>query len=79
MGLDIRHVRRGSGEPIVLIHGIGHRRQAWDPVIPLLAEESEVIAIDLPGFGESALPEGRVRQPLGDQAEAVEGLDDRLV
>lgn len=59
MGLDIRHARSGSGEPIVLIHGIGHRRQAWDPVIPLLAEECEVIAIDLPGFGESpALPAG---------------------
>ena len=57
MGLDIRYARSGSGEPIVLIHGIGHRRQAWDPVIPLLAEECEVIAIDLPGFGESpALP-----------------------
>jgi pimeloyl-ACP methyl ester carboxylesterase len=53
MVLDIRHVRTGAGEPVLLIHGIGHRRQAWDPVIPLLAEECEVIAIDLPGFGES--------------------------
>lgn len=43
----------GTGEPIVLIHGIGHRRQAWDPIVPLLAEDFQVITIDLPGFGES--------------------------
>jgi pimeloyl-ACP methyl ester carboxylesterase len=53
MGLDIRYMRTGSGEPLLLIHGIGHRRQAWDPVVPLLAAEREVIAVDLPGFGES--------------------------
>jgi len=43
----------GSGEPIVLIHGVGHRRQAWDPIVPLLADDYQVITIDLPGFGES--------------------------
>ena len=43
----------GTGEPIVLIHGIGHRRQAWDPIVPLLAQDYQVITIDLPGFGES--------------------------
>jgi pimeloyl-ACP methyl ester carboxylesterase len=53
MGLDIRYTRIGAGEPLLLIHGIGHRRQAWDPVVPLLATEREVIAVDLPGFGES--------------------------
>ncbi|WP_158879474.1 alpha/beta fold hydrolase [Amycolatopsis anabasis] len=45
--------RTGDGEPLVLIHGVGHRRQAWAPVVPLLAPRREVIAIDLPGFGES--------------------------
>ncbi|WP_164512519.1 alpha/beta fold hydrolase [Nocardioides baekrokdamisoli] len=43
----------GTGEPIVLIHGVGHRRQAWDPIVPLLANDFQVITIDLPGFGES--------------------------
>ena len=45
--------RKGSGEPVVLIHGIGHRRQAWDPIVNQLAEKYEVIAVDLAGFGES--------------------------
>lgn len=55
--LDIAMTRQGTGEPVVLLHGIGHRRQAWEPIIDLIAQTNEVIAIDLPGFGESpALP-----------------------
>lgn len=50
--------RRGSGEPLVLLHGIGHRWQAWEPVLDRLAEHHSVIAIDLPGFGRSPVPEG---------------------
>lgn len=48
------HDRAGSGEPVVLIHGIGHRRQAWRPVFDRLAESYDTIAVDLSGFGESA-------------------------
>lgn len=51
--------RKGAGEPLVLIHGIGHRRQAWDPVVDQLAEKYDVITVDLAGFGESpAYPDG---------------------
>lgn len=46
--------RLGAGPPLVLLHGIGHRRQAWNPVLDRLAEHREVICVDLPGFGESA-------------------------
>jgi pimeloyl-ACP methyl ester carboxylesterase len=45
--------RKGAGEPLLLLHGIGHRRQAWDPVLDQLAARYDVIAADLPGFGES--------------------------
>ncbi|MBC7590931.1 MAG: alpha/beta hydrolase [Salinibacterium sp.] len=55
----LEHTRKGSGEPLVLIHGIGHRRQAWDPVFEHLAKSYDVIAVDLAGFGESAAyPDG---------------------
>ena len=50
----LEHTRTGSGPPIVLLHGIGMDRRAWDPVVPLLEREHEVIAVDLPGFGASA-------------------------
>ncbi|MGN9844066.1 alpha/beta fold hydrolase [Nonomuraea sp. H19] len=45
--------RQGTGEPVVLLHGIGQDRHAWDRVIPLLAAGRDVIALDLPGFGQS--------------------------
>jgi pimeloyl-ACP methyl ester carboxylesterase len=50
----LEHSRTGGGPPIVLLHGIGLERHVWDPVVPLLAREHEVIAVDLPGFGASA-------------------------
>lgn len=49
----IAYERAGSGEPVMLIHGIGHRRQAWARVPELLAETNDVITIDLPGNGDS--------------------------
>jgi pimeloyl-ACP methyl ester carboxylesterase len=50
----LAYERAGSGEPLLLIHGIGHRRQAWYPVLDLLTDEYDVILVDLPGHGESA-------------------------
>ncbi|WP_369214081.1 alpha/beta fold hydrolase [Streptomyces flavofungini] len=55
----ISYARAGAGEPLLLLHGIGHHRQAWDPVVRILAAEYDVIAVDLPGFGASpSLPDG---------------------
>ena len=57
--MDLVHDRRGGGEPLVLLHGIGSRWQAFAPVLDLLAADFEVWAVDLPGFGASApLPGG---------------------
>lgn len=57
--VTVSYRRAGSGPPLLLLHGIGHHRQAWDPVVGILAAERDVIAVDLPGFGASpALPEG---------------------
>ncbi|GAB3547394.1 alpha/beta fold hydrolase [Arthrobacter tumbae] len=43
----------GSGTPLVLVHGLGSSIRNWDPILPMLQEQREVIAIDLPGFGKS--------------------------
>ncbi|WP_017559805.1 alpha/beta fold hydrolase [Nocardiopsis baichengensis] len=40
----------------MLLHGIGHRRQTWYPVMRELAAHHELIAVDLPGFGGSTAP-----------------------
>lgn len=52
--MSLAHVRRGSGPPLVLIHGIGSQWQMWRPVLDRVSREREVVAVDLPGFGESA-------------------------
>jgi pimeloyl-ACP methyl ester carboxylesterase len=51
--MTLAYSRAGSGPPLVLIHGLGHRRQGWDPVLGLLTPHRDVIAVDLPGHGES--------------------------
>jgi pimeloyl-ACP methyl ester carboxylesterase len=69
-GLD--HHRGGSGEPLVLIHGIGHTWRGWKPMLPQLERRFDVLAVDLPGHGHSpALPAGTDSTPEA-LADAVE-------
>ena len=69
MRLD--HVRRGSGRPLLLVHGIGGSWLTWEPLLDRLAAERDAIAVDLPGFGGSdPLPRGVVPTPAA-LAEAV--------
>ncbi|WP_405546411.1 alpha/beta fold hydrolase [Streptomyces phaeochromogenes] len=76
--VTLAYTRVGSGEPLLLLHGIGHHRQAWDPVVDILAAERDVIAVDLPGFGESpALPDG-LAHDLPTMNAALSGLCDAL-
>jgi pimeloyl-ACP methyl ester carboxylesterase len=49
----LAYERHGSGDPLVLVHGVTHRRQAWYPVLDEVAEQREVILVDLPGHGQS--------------------------
>jgi pimeloyl-ACP methyl ester carboxylesterase len=74
----IAYSRSGRGEPLVLLHGLGSSRAAWDPVLPALAGRFDLIAVDLPGFGASApLPAGTEPSPAA-LAAAVTGLLDDL-
>lgn len=73
--------RHGSGEPLVLIHGVTHRRQVWYPVLERLAAEREVILVDLPGHGQSdpfapdGLPVADALRAEFRQFLAAQGLD----
>lgn len=49
--MEMHHIRRGAGKPLVLIHGLGGSLHEWAPVLDLMAAEREVIVPDLPGFG----------------------------
>ena len=43
----------GSGEPLVLIHGMGSASTAWKLIRPELSKKFTVITVDLPGHGKS--------------------------
>jgi pimeloyl-ACP methyl ester carboxylesterase len=72
-----RH-RGGRGQPLVLLHGLGLSSRSWQPVLDALEDRHDVVAIDLPGFGESPpLPDGAAPTPTR-LADAVESELDRL-
>jgi len=73
------HVHRtGSGEPLVLLHGLGESHIGWRPVIEALSEGYDVIAIDLPGFGRSAKLPGNVSPTAANLAASIENSLDEL-
>jgi pimeloyl-ACP methyl ester carboxylesterase len=73
----LHYVRRGSGEPLVLIHPLGAELVVWEPVMERLARERDVIAVDLPGFGRSpGLPNGDEPTPEALAAAVASQLDD---
>lgn len=61
----------GSGEPLVLVHGITEQRRMWDPLVPALAAEYQVINVDLRGHGESSEAAGYSLQAMADDVFAV--------
>jgi pimeloyl-ACP methyl ester carboxylesterase len=70
----VNYERLGSGEPLVLGHGIGSELCMWEPVLEPLAEHHDVIAIDLPGFGRSKPLPGDISPSPVALAAAVSDL-----
>lgn len=55
-GVRLHYVKGGAGTPIVLLHGFPQTWYEWRHVMPRLAEEYTVLAVDLRGCGESEKP-----------------------
>ncbi len=55
-GVKLHYLTAGHGTPLILLHGYAETSLMWKPIIPVLAEQFMVIAPDLPGIGDSAIP-----------------------
>src|SRR5713226_632610 len=55
-GVKLHYLTAGHGAALILLHGYAETSLMWKPIIPLLAERFTVIAPDLPGIGDSAIP-----------------------
>lgn len=76
--VELAYDRCGHGPPLVLLHGVGHRRQAWDPVIGALSGEREVVTVDFPGFGQSPPLPDSVPYALDSLVDVLAAFFDRL-
>ena len=73
-GLRLESLVAGHGPPVLLLHGLGANKTSFLPLVDGLADDHEVHALDLPGFGKSAkpLPTGR-RYTMSWMADVVHG------
>ncbi len=55
--IKIAYTDTGNGTPVLLLHGWGACKEVWQGVVSLLQGQYRCIAIDLPGCGQSGLPE----------------------
>ena len=52
-GATIHYEVTGSGQPVILVHGITESARTWDPIVDRLSSNHEVITLDLRGHGDS--------------------------
>lgn len=53
-------IRRGTGTPLLLLHGLGSSSKTWAPIFDALGAERDVIAVDLPGHGATPPLNGEI-------------------
>ncbi|WP_226674534.1 alpha/beta fold hydrolase [Mesobacillus jeotgali] len=74
--IEMSFIDKGKGNPIVLIHGFAGSKDYWEKIIPQLASEHRVIALDLPGHGESGMRKDRYS--IEDMASTIKDLLEQL-
>jgi pimeloyl-ACP methyl ester carboxylesterase len=72
----VDYVETGEGPPLLLVHGLGGSWRNWLENIPYFARSHRVVALDLPGFGESPMPEHPVT--IDTYGEFVLAFADRI-
>jgi len=72
----VSYFDKGEGKTIVLIHGFAGSKLYWEKVLPELSVNNRVIAIDLPGHGDSTM--GLENYSIEDMAVLIKELLDKL-
>jgi pimeloyl-ACP methyl ester carboxylesterase len=76
LGVKIRYIMAGKGEPVVLIHGFGANAEyQWEPVIKDLSRDHLVIAMDVRGFGKSEKPHEKSQYGIQWTADVIRLMD----
>jgi pimeloyl-ACP methyl ester carboxylesterase len=75
-GISLAFDRRGTGAPLLLVHGFPLDHTTWEPLLPHLEADFEVLMPDLRGFGQSDAPEGAytIEQIAADLAALLDAL-----
>lgn len=74
-GRRVAYTQAGAGDRVcVLVHGLGGCRRHWAATIPALARTHRVLAVDLPGFGDSEKPRAAT---IGNAVAVIDALRDR--
>jgi len=74
----LNHLRRGSGEPLLLLHSLGVDLIVWSPLLELLAPHRDVVVVDMPGFGKSPPLPDELAPTAENLARAVVSFWDSL-
>jgi pimeloyl-ACP methyl ester carboxylesterase len=76
LGVKIRYITAGKGEPVVLIHGFGaNAEHQWEPLIKDLSRDHLVIAMDCRGFGKSGKPHEKSQYGAQWTADVIRLMD----
>jgi pimeloyl-ACP methyl ester carboxylesterase len=70
-GRLIHYVEAGKGAPVILIPGSFSTYRVWNPILPILARDYRVLALDYLGTGDSDKPQSGFRYSIGEQADLI--------
>lgn len=75
-GIELSYSESGNGKPVVLLHGYLEAKSIWAPLIVILEKKFRVVAIDLPGHGDSGVASDTLTMEF--MAGAVKAVTDSL-
>ncbi|MGA9285634.1 MAG: alpha/beta hydrolase [Solirubrobacteraceae bacterium] len=75
-GTPLNVIDLGEGDPIVFVHGLSGSWPNWLEQLPVFARNHRVIAMDLPGFGHSPMPQEHIT--ISAYARILDGLLEAL-